>query len=157
VAIVFRKLLFVLVPAVVLVTSSAVIAARGDRFRVQRATTTETSAKALFAVASNPSAWERWSPWAPGTVKVTILDSRPPNRVTMRLEFVEPVRMVAFGTVELQSAANRPTAVTWTVEGRFGFVGKAWSLMASMDAVLGAKLDRGLGNLARLSELTRRW
>jgi hypothetical protein len=153
----FRRLGLILVPVIVLVTSSAVIAARPDRFRVVRSTSSETSANALFAVASNPGAWQRWSPWPPGTAKMTIVDSRPPTQLTMRLELLDPVQTVAIATIALEAVSNRQTVVTWSVEGSLGFAGKAWSLMTSMDAVLGAKLDRGVGNLGRLAELTRRW
>jgi hypothetical protein len=152
-----KTALFVLVAALVVVTSSVVIATRPDRYRVARSDNSAVSAHALFALASNQAALAQWSPWGPGIVKMTILDVHPPARVTMRLEFAEPIHSVATGTIDIRPAPNRQTAVTWTVEGTFGFAGKAWSLVSGMDAALGPRLDRGLANLSRLPELTRRW
>jgi hypothetical protein len=147
----------VLVTALVVVTSSVVIAARPDRYRVRRSDDALVSAQAVFALASNPMAWAQWSPWAPGTVTMTLLEARPPAHVTMRLEFTDPIRSVATGTIEIRPAANRHATVTWTVEGTFGWAGKAWSLVTDMDAAIGQELGRGLRNLSRLPELTRRW
>ncbi len=151
-----KKALFGLVMVLFAVTSSVVIATRPGRYRVRRSADAQVSAEAVFALASNPAAWAQWSPWVPGTVKMTLVGVRPPARVTMRLELADPVPSVAIATIEIQPAPNH-TAVTWTVEGTLGFAGKARSLVTGMDAALGPKLERGLGNLGRLPELTRRW
>jgi hypothetical protein len=151
-----KKALFGLVMVLFAVTSSVVIGTRPGRYRVRRSSDAQVSARAVFALASNPAAWAQWSPWPPGTVKMTLLEARPPARVTMRLELTDPVPSVAVAMIDIQPAPNH-TAVTWTVEGTFGFAGKARTLVTPMDTVLGPKLDRGLGNLGRLPELTRRW
>jgi hypothetical protein len=153
-----KRALFVLVGVLVAVTSSVVIAARPDRYRVQRSEEALVSAQAVFAVASNPAAWAQWSPWPPGAVKMTRVESLPPARVTMRLELADVVRTVATGTIEIRPAPSGHTTVTWTVEGSYDFAGKARALVTGdMNAALGPKLERGLRNLARLPELTRRW
>src|SRR5690242_18845854 len=121
-----RKLMLGVVPVLVAVTSSVVIAARPNRYRVQRSVDSQVATQALFALASNPRAWQQWSPWLPGTVKMSLIDSRPPARVTMRLELTDPIRTVATSIIELEPAPNRRTVLTWTVEGTLDFTGKAW-------------------------------
>ena len=152
-----KTALFVVATVLLVVASSVVIDARPARYRVQRSEAALVSPQAVFALASNPAAWTQWSRWPPGTVNMTLLEARAPGHVTMRLELADPVRSVASGTIEIHPAANRHAVVTWTIEGTFDFAGKAWSLVKDMDAVLGPNLDRGLRNLGRLPELTRRW
>ena len=47
---------------------------------------------------------------------------------------------------------DRATSVTWHMEGRNGFVGKAFSLFGDMDAMVGGPFEQGLASLKQRVE-----
>lgn len=86
-----------------------------------------------------------------GTGKLTIEESVPGRKVGMHLEFVKPMRSTATLVLIL---AGTPTGslVTWSMDGKHNFIGKAMGLFMNMDRMLGADIEKGLGRLKTVSE-----
>jgi hypothetical protein len=86
-----------------------------------------------------------------GKGRMTIVESVPPERVVVKLEFEEP--MASTATIAL-SVAETPTGalVTWAMDGKHNFVGKAFGLFVDMDAMHGADVDGGLAQLKSVAE-----
>jgi hypothetical protein len=144
-----RKKIWLLAIPLVAVVFAAVVVSRPARFRVQRSADPRVSPQAVYALVADPNAWQRWSPWPDGHARMTITETRPNARVTMQLELAAPAHAVATSTLELKPAPNHQTVLLWSIEGTLGFTGKARSLLTSMDAEWGPKLEQGLANLKR--------
>jgi hypothetical protein len=82
---------------------------------------------------------------------MTITESRPAERVAVTLAFTAP--MQATNAVEFTLApAPGGVQVTWTMAGRNGFLGKAFTLFVDMDRMVGAQFEQGLAALKAVSE-----
>jgi hypothetical protein len=57
----------------------------------------------------------------------------------------------AVTTFDLAPAAEG-TEVTWSMDGKLGFVGKAVSVVSSMDRMVGPDFERGLASLKGVAE-----
>jgi hypothetical protein len=118
--------------------------------------------------------WDRWSPWekfdpamkktfegppaGPGAIyswvgnkkvgegRMTILESKAAEFVTMKLEFIKPFAATHQAMFKLAPTAGG-THFTWSMEGNNNFMGKAFSLLMNMDKMVGKDFERGLGNL----------
>jgi hypothetical protein len=122
--------------------------------------------------------WEKWSPWAKldptmkltidgepagvgakyawtgngkvGEGRMAITDSRPNERVAIKLEFLRP-----FAATNTTEFAFRPeggsTHVTWAMTGEKNFVSKACGLIMNMDKMIGRDFEKGLAQLATAS------
>jgi hypothetical protein len=89
-----------------------------------------------------------------GKGKMTITESRENERVAQKLEFLEPFPSVAQTAIDLKPAGpdSKSTKVTWSMDGKNNFVGKAFSLVMNMDKMIGKDFEEGLGSLKRISE-----
>ena len=156
-----------------------VIAARPGNFRVERSTTIAAPAETIFPLINDLQAWARWSPyekldpntkhtfagprqgvgascsWAGnskvGEGKMTIVESKPYDRVTLRLDFVKPFKGTNQGQFTLQPVAHG-VAVAWAMTGETGFVCKAFSLFMNMDRMIGKEFENGLADMKRVAE-----
>ena len=86
-----------------------------------------------------------------GVGQLMIVDAAAPSRVTMRLDFVKP--MEAHNTVvfTLQPRGST-TEVSWSMSGKFPYVGKLMSVFFSMDKMVGGEFEKGLADLKRIAE-----
>jgi hypothetical protein len=82
---------------------------------------------------------------------MTIIESKPHERIKIRLDFVKPMEDTAdvVFTFEPQSDG---TKVTWGMAGENNFVGKAFCLVMRMDKKMEADFDEGLANMKRIVE-----
>ena len=63
----------------------------------------------------------------------------------------------ATNTAELTFAPDGAgTAMTWTMTGRNGFIGKAIGLVMNMDRMIGGDFETGLAGIKRLAEAAPR-
>jgi len=152
-----KKLILIAgVLAALLLILILVIITRPEDFRVSRSTTINAPPVAVFAQVNNFHQWDAWSPWAKldpnckvefegpasGTGSVfkwsgnnevgegsqTIIESRPPELIRIRLEFTKPFE--AANDVEFTfQPADGGTLVIWSMSGKNNFVGKAISLV----------------------------
>lgn len=163
----------VIVPAILVL-----IATRPASFRVARSTTIAAPPEVVFAQIEDLHNWEQWSPFERtdltmskayegpragvgasfhyvgrkiGEGRMTIAESTPHEGVRVKAEFIKP--FAATNQIEfLLKPAPGGVAVTWAMNGINTFAGKAISLVANMDRMVGKDFEQGLANLKRLAE-----
>ncbi len=170
------KALLVLVAIVAIL--AIVVATRPNSFTVTRSRTIAAPAGAVYAAVVDFHRWAEWSPWEKldpamertfggppaavgstyawkGNKKVGIgnmtITSATPSEVGIRLEFVEPFPQVSQMTLAFAPQAAS-TKVTWTMTGHNNFMAKAFSMVMDLDKIVGGDFERGLTNLATVTE-----
>lgn len=86
-----------------------------------------------------------------GAGQQTIVESREPERVVVKLEFFRPFPAVCRSTYEL-APAGTDTLVTWSIDGRNNFVARIFCLFMNQDKMLGSKFEEGLDALKSIVE-----
>lgn len=160
---------FLIIVAVLIFAST-----RPDSFRIERSARIAAPAANVFPLINDFHQWAQWSPWenldpnmkktysgspmGPGSVyewtgnnkvgegRMTILDSKPGEIVSLKLEFFKPFKATNQGTFTL-TPADSGTNVNWSMEGKNLFVGKVFSLFMDMDKMVGKDFEKGLANL----------
>jgi Polyketide cyclase / dehydrase and lipid transport len=173
-----KKILLVL--ALVLGALAVVVATRPDTYHVERSSRIDAPPAAVFLVVNDFREFGNWSPWAkrdpamrttvsdpPGGVganyawegnkevgkgRMTVTESLPPTHIRQRLEFLEPFPSTAETGFDIKPASGGGSAVTWSMDGKNNFVGKAFALFMDMDKMVGKDFDDGLSNLKRVVE-----
>jgi uncharacterized protein YndB with AHSA1/START domain len=167
-----KKIAIVLV--LVLAAFAAFVATRPAEFRIARSRTVAAPPDVVHPYVSDFQHWPEWSPWekldpamkkeisgAPagtgavyywsgnsdvGEGRMTITDSRPPQSVTIRLEFLKP--FAATNTTQFDFVpSGTGTSVTWAMTGHNNFMAKAFSVFMDMDKMIGADFEKGLASL----------
>lgn len=165
--------------AVAVVALVGFISTRPAEFSLQRSITIQAPADIAFAQVNDFHRWGAWSPWDKmdpnmtrtftgadagldavyewsgndkvGMGRMTIQESKPSERIRIRLDFLKPMVASNTTTFTFTPAADGVT-VTWLMEGRHGFVGKAFSVVMSMDQMVGKQFDEGLAAMKAVSE-----
>ncbi|BCU78435.1 SRPBCC family protein [Luteolibacter sp. LG18] len=148
-------------------------------FKITRSATVAAPPAAVFEHVNDYHKWQDWSPWAKmdpamkvtyegpasgkgasyawvgnskvGEGRMSITDSDPAKRVTMKLEFLKP--FAATNTAEFTLAPEGSgTTVTWTMTGKNNFMAKAFGLVMNMDKLVGKDFEKGLSNLKEIVE-----
>ncbi len=173
----FKKVVLAL--AVALVGFGAVVASRPSTFHVERSITVAAPVELPFGLVNDFHKWRFWSPWealdpkmkrtfdgpfaGPGAIyawagnkdvgkgQMTILESQPYESIRILLEFTEPWPATSNTTVTFQPVPEG-IRVTWAMEGKNDFIGKAFSLFMDMDAMIGKDLEKGLATIQSLTE-----
>lgn len=171
------KILAVL--AVLLVVFIVVVAMRPAEFKVERRTVIAASPETVFAQVNDLRTWQEFSPWAKldpnakatfagptagvgssfawagdkrvGEGSMTIIESRPGERVRFRLEFLKPFKATNEALFTFTPEASG-TAVSWSMTGKNNFFFKAFSLFVDCDKMIGSDFEKGLVNLKALAE-----
>ena len=167
--------------ALVLALFLAVAAFQPAHFKIERSATIAAPPATVFPHVNDFHRWEAWSPWAKldpamkttyagspagtgavyswagdskvGEGRMTLTDSRPNDRITIKLEFLKP--FAATNTTEFifRPSADQ-TAVTWTMSGEKDLMSKAFGLFVNMDKMIGADFEKGLAQLKAVAEST---
>ena len=168
-----------LILAAVLVFLSGVISTRPSTYRVTRVVTIKAPPERIFPQIIDYHKWEDWSPWSsrdpnmrvtydgpPGGVgtnytwsgndmvgagKMTTLESRPPEYMKIKLEFIKPFESQTISEFTLKPAGG-DTIVTWDITGDANFLSKAFTLLTSFDGMIGPDFELGLKQLKALVE-----
>ena len=82
---------------------------------------------------------------------MSITDSRPPDLVRMKLDFVKPFASTCAADFTFRPERDQ-TSVTWSMTGPKNFISKAVGLVMNMDKMLGGQFEEGLANLKRVAE-----
>lgn len=165
---------------VVLVAALLIFAAtKPDTFRVQRATSIAAPPDKIFALINDFHSWGSWSPYEKkdptmkrtltgaasgkgavyewdgdsnvGKGRMEIMESSPPSKIAIALDFVKPFE--AHNTVEFTLASeDEATTVTWDMQGPAPFVSKVMQVFFDMDRMVGQDFEAGLANLKALAE-----
>ncbi|HEX6093442.1 MAG TPA: SRPBCC family protein [Dongiaceae bacterium] len=175
-----RKILIAIAGIAVIIGAFAVfVALQPAEFRIERTATIAAPAPEVFAQVNDLHNWRAWSPWAKldpqakvtfegapagqgavfnwsgnddvGEGSMTLAESRPNELIRIQVAFVRP-----FEGGNVSEFAFKPdgaqTAVTWTMSGRNGFIGKAMCLFVDMDKMLGGDMEKGLAQMKAVTE-----
>ena len=158
----------------------AILAAlKPNDFRVSRSGTVNAPPREVFEHVNDFHKWQAWSPWAKrdpharntyegptagvgaifkwdgdknvGSGQMTITESRPGERILMKLEFFRPFKGLNETEFTFQREGNQ-TVVTWTMTGNYNFLTKAFSLFVSMDKMVGGDFEKGLAAMKAEAE-----
>jgi hypothetical protein len=154
-----------------------VIALQSSAFHIARSATIPAPAPAVFAQINDFRNWQNWSPWEGmdsslkrtyegptsgagaayswagnrqvGEGRMTIIESRPPELVRIRLEFIKPFAATHTAEFLLRPEGNN-TTVTWSMSGKKNFVAKGFGLLMNMDKMIGGQFETGLRQLGKV-------
>ena len=155
------------------------IAARPATFHIERSVTITAPAESAFARVNDFRQWVAWSPyekldpamqksytgspsgvgaiyeWAgndkAGAGRATIEQSDEPSQIVIKLKFARPCSATNRATFTF-TPVPEGTAVTWAIDGRHSFVGKAFALVMNIDKLVGTEFERGLAALKTVAE-----
>ena len=166
--------------AIAVIIFIVVAAMQASDFRITRTGTITAPASAVFAQVNDLHKWDAWSPWAKldpdaknsfegsasgvgaimrwvgnnkvGQGSMTIIESRPAEFISFKLEFLKPFK--ATNTSEFTfTSENDKTTVTWSMYGKNNFMGKAIGLIMSCEKMVGGQFEKGLAALKSVVEL----
>jgi hypothetical protein len=156
-----------------------VVALQPSDFRIVRSTTISAPAAVAFSQVNDFHRWEAWSPWAKmdpaakntfegapsgtgaifawagnskvGEGRMTLTESRPPELIRIKLEFVKP--FAASNTAEFTfRPEGSQTVVTWAMSGTRNFIARAVCLFMNMDKTVGGEFEKGLAQVKAVAE-----
>jgi len=158
--------------------AAAFVATRPAEFAIARTELVEAPPGVVYGHIASLRAMDVWSPWVRmdaqmkvayagpesgvgarsewegpemGKGRLTVTAVTPGRVVEMRLEMLAP--MAASNRILFTLApAGAGTEVTWRMEGRNGFVGKAMTLLVDMDEMIGGPFEQGLLALKGVAE-----
>lgn len=147
---------------------------RPDSFRVQRSITIKAPADKIFPEVNDLRAQQSWSPWEAkdpamkrsysgepsgkgakyewqgnkqvGHGRMEIVESTPPTKVLMKLDFVTPFPANNMAEFTLEPRGDS-TVVTWAIYGPSPFMSKFMGIFMSFDTMIGKEFETGLANL----------
>ncbi len=172
-----KKIFLGLLAAIVLLLIFA--ATRPDSFRVERSIAIKAEPAKVYALLNDFHQFGSWSPWqnldpamkvtysgaasGPGAVyqwagndavgagRMEILKSEPNTKVTVKLDFLQPLEGHNTSEYALSSNADT-TTVTWAMFGPSPYVSKVMGVFVSMDSMIGKDFERGLAKLKAVAE-----
>lgn len=165
--------------AALLLILVAVVALQPSAFRIERSASIAAPPSAPFSLVNDFHEWRAWSPWEnvdpnlqrsyegpkagdgasyawkgngkAGQGRMTITESRPAERIQIRLEFLKPFK--ATNAVEFAfQPEGSGTRVVWSMTGTKGFIFKAFGLLMSMDKMVGPDFEKGLAAMKAAAE-----
>ncbi len=164
--------------AAVLVLLVIVIATRPEAFHIERSVTMAAPPAIPFAAVNDFHEWATWSPYEKldpqmkksfdgpnagvganykwdgdksGAGSMTTVSSEAPSRIVIRLDFTKPFAASNLATFTFTPEGPN-TKVTWAMDGKDGFVSKAFGMVMDMDTMLGKDFAAGLDALKTQSE-----
>jgi hypothetical protein len=171
-----------IIVAVIVVLFIVVVAMQPSDFRITRSASMSAAPAKVFGEVNDFHHWPAWSPWekfdpdmkrkhegAPagagaiyswegnkkvGSGRMTIMESRPGNLVSIKLEFLKPFKATNTAEFTFKPEGNQ-TQVTWSMIGKKNFLMKAFSLFMNMDKMVGPDFERGLANMKAIVETTK--
>jgi uncharacterized protein YndB with AHSA1/START domain len=171
----FIGIAMVLVMTVLLIYA----ATKPDTFRVQRSIGINAPPERIFQHINDLTKWGAWSPWekmdpamkktaggAPqgkgawyewdgnnqvGRGRMEILESIPPSKILIQLDFLKPFE--AHNRAEFTLATQGgSTTVTWAMYGPQPYMAKVMGLFLNCEKMVGPQFETGLANLKMLAE-----
>lgn len=171
------KILAVVVVAIAAILIYA--STRPDSFRVERSAAMNAPPEKIFPYIEELKRWTEWSPYEGrdpamkriysgaergkgavyewdgnknvGTGRMEILDSKPPQKVVIKLDFLKPFE--GHNTAELTvEPKGGQTMVTWAMYGPSTFMTKLVGTLMDMDDMIGRDFAAGLAKLKTIVE-----
>ena len=155
-----------------------VAALKRNRFRIERKVSIRARPETVFPLINNLRGFNVWNPYLKmdpaarqtygaidegngasyawesaktGVGSMEIIESIPPTKVLMKLEFVKPFRASNFGEFTL-SRKGGSCEVTWAMHGPKPFMTRLMTMFFSMDKMVGREFSKGLAGLKALAE-----
>lgn len=150
-----------------------------DTFAVQRSIAIKAPPEKIMALVADFHHWRSWSPWeeldpamqrtfagAPsgkgaiyswkgnsdvGEGRMEILDLNRPTRVTIKLDFIEPIASSNVTSFTL-TPEGEYTRVVWDTSGPMHYITKVMNVFISMDKMIGPDFERGLAKMKSVAE-----
>jgi hypothetical protein len=157
----------------------SIVAMQPAEFKVARSATFKATPAAVFEQVNDFHKWQAWSPWAKldpnargvydgpssgesstfswegnsdvGEGNMTIVESKPNELVRIRLEFIEPFAATNDVTMKVEPQGD-DTKLTWSMEGKNNFFGKAIGLVMDCEKMCGDDFEKGLANMKAIVE-----
>jgi uncharacterized protein YndB with AHSA1/START domain len=176
-----KKILLGLV--VVVVIFVVVVATRPSDFRVERSATIAAPAAVVFEQVNTLQNWGSWDPWAKkdpnakttfdgppagvgatmawdgnnevGKGKMTVTESKPAERVVLRLDFEKPMKSTSDAEFTFKADGEK-TTVTWAMSGKNNFIGRAFCMFLNMEKMVGGDFEKGLAEMKAVCEAAAR-
>jgi len=164
--------------AVLVVLFVIFVAMRPADFRVERTATLSGSPAILFEFVNNHHKFNQWNPFLKfdpnvkntysgpesgvgavcswegnkriGAGSSTIIESKPAELVRCRMDWKRPMEGTSTVDFTFKPQGDK-TVVTWTMYGRNGFMGKAFSLFMNCDKMVGPQFEQGLAALGQIA------
>lgn len=115
----------------------------GPQHEERTFTGTPSGVGAVYSWAGNSKAGE-------GTM--AIKESAPNQRIVIDLQFLKPIKATNVAEFTFKPAVEGVRSVTWAMYGDNTIIGKAISLVASMDNGVGKDFEQWLANLKTAAE-----
>lgn len=164
---------------VILAAILGLAATKPDTFTVQRVATIKAPPEKIMPLISDFHNWTKWSPWEHldpamqrtfagpasgkgaiytwkgnsdvGEGRMEITDLAAPNKVIIKLDFIDPFESSNVTEFTLAPQGDS-TTVTWNMTGPMPFISKIMSVFASMDGMIGPDFEKGLGKMKTVAE-----
>ena len=88
---------------------------------------------------------------ASGVGRMTILESRTPEQIDIKLEFTKPFPSTNAIEFTFKPDADK-TIISWTMKGNNTFIAKAFSLFMNYHKMIGGMFEQGLANIKAIVE-----
>jgi uncharacterized protein YndB with AHSA1/START domain len=165
--------------AAIIAVLVVIISLQPSDFRVARSAAMAAPPAKVFDQVNNFHNWEAWSPWAKldpaakssfdgptsgegayyswdgnsdvGAGSMTIVESRPHERIRIRLDFIRPFAASSDVTFTFQPEGDA-TVVNWSMAGKNNFLAKAISLVMDCEEMVGGQFDEGLASIKSIVE-----
>ena len=152
---------------------------RPDSFRVERSTAMNAPPEKIFPYIEGLKRWAEWSPYEGrdpamkraysgadsgtgavyewdgnddvGKGRMEIVDSTPPHRVVIKLDFLKPFEGHNMAELTVEPKGSQ-TIVTWAMYGPSTFMTKLVGTFMDMDDMIGRDFAAGLAKLKTIVE-----
>jgi uncharacterized protein YndB with AHSA1/START domain len=173
----FKKILIALAAIIVVILIAASL--QPADFTVSRSTTVAASPAKVFGLVNDLHRWDSWDPWIKmdptmkttfegsakgvgsvygwsgnskvGAGKMTITESKPSEKVVLRLDFEKPMKDTCVAEFTFKPE-GKGTIVTWSMIGKKAFPAKVMCLFMSMDKMVGGQFEKGLADIKAAAE-----
>jgi len=168
--------------AILLLLFVIVVATRPAEYQVSRSAQISAPPSAVFAEVNDFHRWTAWNPWGKldpamkqsyggaasgvgasyswagnhqvGEGRMTIIESRPDERVKIQMEFLKPFAGNSVAEFNFKPAGEQ-TLLTWSMSGKNNFMAKAIGLFMNMDRMIGGQFEKGLADMKTTVEQRR--
>src|SRR4051794_38764841 len=169
----------VVILIVAVVALLAYAATKPDTFTVKRSASIKAPPEKIFPLINNYRNWAQWSPYETrdpelkrtfsgaaegqgakyawegnrnvGSGHMEIIDTAPPNKVIIKLDFITPFE--AHNVAEFTLAPQgQETNVTWEMRGPVPFMAKIMHVIMDMDKMIGTDFATGLAGMKTAAE-----
>ena len=161
-----------------LAAALAFVASRPNTFTVLRATTIKAPPEKIFPLINDLHGFNTWNPFAKmdpemklsysgpqagrgaayawesrrmGVGSMEIVDTAPPSKVILKLDFLKPFEGHNVVEFTLQPKGDA-TNVTWEMRGPMAFIPKIMNLFVSTDKMVGGQFEMGLADMKAVAE-----